>query len=761
MEFIRKAKAKKLNKLDIFRILAIIGGALFYADTFGVALFVRIFEFIGFKNEVAIIATSFIPFMLTLPLLTKKYKDLKIFYLIYIAVLIYFAISILLNLENLHYYFRPSYGVHKVFLPSGGIFAIYHILILYDKKTKNSKDILYMFGLAAVLILVISIFQFISAKRRGYWTYEDGQGSQAALSYSMTYGFNIAFVINMLIAYMLYKMKAWVLPLILVLYYTIITDGNRMAFVLPILLSVLFITYFILNKKMDKQLKKKRVSLALVNLALLIIVLFAPILLLQNRAEAANALAVNSELSQEPLVISPTGPENQIETGLNTIDGKTYLYDSNGNQKFGWHKINDKEYYFDETSGVMAIGPTEINGYDYMFNQNGQKEYGWFEVDGEDRYYDPNLSGIVTRIDDEILHPIYSEMILNLEGWHFLEGHERYYKNGKPLIGMQKIGNTTYLFDRIGNKTYGWYHEDGKDYYFSKDENGGMISGMWPVEGHVYLFDEANGYKLTGWQEIEELPGDRLYFDPNFEGRLTKVNDTEVLEANPNPFAKIKTYSVNTDTKIRRESDDFVLGVAKAGDQINGKLIDNYLHFDINEEKVMVHAAYVRESTVLIPSKIISGENQNTDALSRNLSMFLEGDITSDNNRNQIHELVLEEVKKNPFIGLGAFGDRPVLVDTIIYGHSHGIHIELLSNFGLILGIPIVLFFANTFFVAYKKKYTAMIALYLMLVGTAALHITSLSFWIEYYMWSIIAVAIIIMDKEDFWIYKIYKKIKK
>lgn len=104
----------------------------------------------------------------------------------------------------------------------------------------------------------------------------------------------------------------------------------------------------------------------------------------------------------------------------------------------------------------------------------------------------------------------------NLEGWHLIQGKEMYFQNGKALVGLNKIGNTTYLFDINGAKQKGWHNLGGKHYYFSPDHNGGMITGIRKVGNTTYLFNRY-GFKEYGWHNIN---GHHYFFSDYYGGGM-------------------------------------------------------------------------------------------------------------------------------------------------------------------------------------------------------------------------------------------------
>lgn len=491
MEIIREMKEGRWNKEIVFRLLAIIGAVLFFAHELNIAIFVRILTFLKIENSFAVSITSFIPLILSLPLLTKRYRKLKVFYVIYLVVFLYFLISILLNFDNLEYYIRPRYGIHRVFFPSGGIFSIYYILLLYDKD--NKSDILTLFTLSAFAIFAMGSLQFIAAKYRGYWIFEDMKGGVGKLSYSLNFGFSMAFAINLLLGLSFIKKKNYYMPFALMGYHMIITDGNRMSIVLPIALLILLILYFSVNRFVNKLDYKKDLIKSILMFISLILVF------------------------------------------------------------------------------VMT----------FIFRQ---LRIAWI----------PSLVIIL------ILSFLYS-----------------------IVVGA---------IDKVGVKK-------------------------------------------------------------NILRYIALV---------------------------------FILGL-------------------------VVSSAFLLKKS---PDRN-SQRGNNLKYKSRTIEMLSSGNIFNDNARNDIHGLVWSGLKHHPIIGLGAFGDRPLITPKYTWGYSHGIHYEIWSNLGLIFGVPFILYLANTFFSCLRKKKTFYTVMYFVFTASASLHLTSLSFWIEHYIWTIIVLAIIIMEKNDYWIVKL------
>ncbi|MFW9988910.1 MAG: O-antigen ligase family protein [Candidatus Odinarchaeota archaeon] len=71
---------------------------------------------------------------------------------------------------------------------------------------------------------------------------------------------------------------------------------------------------------------------------------------------------------------------------------------------------------------------------------------------------------------------------------------------------------------------------------------------------------------------------------------------------------------------------------------------------------------------------------------SRTLRLILEGDIAYDSDRLELYSIIWKSILTNPIKGYGLFGDR-VILDGV---YTHNFILELLNNFGLILGSGLI-----------------------------------------------------------------------
>lgn len=208
-------------------------------------------------------------------------------------------------------------------------------------------------------------------------------------------------------------------------------------------------------------------------------------------------------------------------------DGRRYFFDENGHMVRGFRKIEDKTYYF-SVDGIMQTGWLYLNEGTFYMDETGARVTGWAQL-GEKRYYFNPETGAMHR------------GWLNLEGnVYYLDP-----TTGAMLIGEQQLGESQYYFDpatgirltgllqlgeklcyfnpETGMKHLGWLTQEGKTRYFDP-ATGGMLIGLQKVGMNTYLFD-ANGYIYTGMY-FDGL-GNRYFYpeDGHMAVGLTKVKD--------------------------------------------------------------------------------------------------------------------------------------------------------------------------------------------------------------------------------------------
>jgi O-antigen ligase len=106
--------------------------------------------------------------------------------------------------------------------------------------------------------------------------------------------------------------------------------------------------------------------------------------------------------------------------------------------------------------------------------------------------------------------------------------------------------------------------------------------------------------------------------------------------------------------------------------------------------------------------------------------------------RDFLYKVVIEEVKNNPILGIGLAGDRR-LINTYV----HNIVLEILANFGTIIGSAFIILLAlisfKTLFLSNKKVFD-MISIWIS-IGLVHLIISS-SYLLDFKFWIFLGLAI-------------------
>lgn len=97
-------------------------------------------------------------------------------------------------------------------------------------------------------------------------------------------------------------------------------------------------------------------------------------------------------------------------------------------------------------------------------------------------------------------------------GFRTVNGKTYYYRDGKKVVGLQKINNQYYYFaSRTGEMLKGWFKSStGNRRYFDRS-TGQMKKGLRYVNGEYYYFDFNSGWAKSGFQKLN---GTTRYYKP-------------------------------------------------------------------------------------------------------------------------------------------------------------------------------------------------------------------------------------------------------
>ena len=182
-------------------------------------------------------------------------------------------------------------------------------------------------------------------------------------------------------------------------------------------------------------------------------------------AEIIPATQSTSEIAKQDKADSTTQADSQT-----VVTSTIAVAPQATGSKNGWQTENGNNYYYKD--GQKLTGQQSIDGKDYYFNDQGQQQKNYFLNQANHTYY---FQADGTRLND---------------GFYNNWGHTYYFqKNGTRLDnGFYNNWGHTYYFGQGGVRLDdGFYNNWGHTYYFQKDGSR-LDNGFYNNWGHTYYF---------------------------------------------------------------------------------------------------------------------------------------------------------------------------------------------------------------------------------------------------------------------------------
>ena len=277
-----------------------------------------------------------------------------------------------------------------------------------------------------------------------------------------------------------------------------------------------------------------------------------------------------------------------MAVGTQTIDGKSYTFDSNSGKLIsingaptdGERFVNGHWQYFDPATGKQAKNQYVWLGdlaKEVYYDGNGNMVYGQQMINGHWQYFDPVTGAQVKSqyqwIPNQNKWVYYDGLGNMVYGQQMINGHWQYFD---PVTGAQVksqyvwIGNQNkwVYYDGLGDMVYGLQQIDGKLQYFDPvtgaqarnqyvwladrngefyfDKMGNMVYGQQMINGHWQYFDPTFGNQIKSqyvWIDNEHkevyynglgnmvygwqtINGQKQYFDPTTGAQAKNVTLT-------------------------------------------------------------------------------------------------------------------------------------------------------------------------------------------------------------------------------------------
>lgn len=161
--------------------------------------------------------------------------------------------------------------------------------------------------------------------------------------------------------------------------------------------------------------------------------------------------------------------KSYIQKGWKKIDGKWYHFD-NGCMSIGWIYEDQKNYFCDKKTGVMATGWKKINGFWYYFLSDGSMAYNT-TIDGcklgktgawiKNNAVDSEIIGVWYKKDDKSNKLEITETTINNDPYFILstdQGREVeiQYKDGSASVYSMFTSNDKMTL-MLYNQFRGWH----------------------------------------------------------------------------------------------------------------------------------------------------------------------------------------------------------------------------------------------------------------------------------------------------------------
>lgn len=176
------------------------------------------------------ISPRVVSFIIYMPLLCYIYMTGKLpwkkFHWIFLICVFYFSVTLIVNPSYYYWYARSSYGVFDViFRPDKG--AIWAFLIM-EIMWSNDR-VWHVFKTSMPLLLIYNIFKWAQAQQVGYWEYVNSSGVISTRSYSLEFGYSMAFLLLLSLLFLIRENKKKYLYIVIaaISFVLMINSGSR------------------------------------------------------------------------------------------------------------------------------------------------------------------------------------------------------------------------------------------------------------------------------------------------------------------------------------------------------------------------------------------------------------------------------------------------------------------------------------------------------------------------------------------------------
>jgi len=127
----------------------------------------------------------------------------------------------------------------------------------------------------------------------------------------------------------------------------------------------------------------------------------------------------------------------------------------------------------------------------------------------------------------------------------------------------------------------------------------------------------------------------------------------------------------------------------------------------------------------------------------RVITAIIEGGFTNDSGRSEIWKAAIDMIRQHPILGYGFMGSRHVISNVIVAGYPHSIILEMLIDFGVIVGgVILIAMFVCTVRMLFSRGNEQWRELFLIFFSSSCGLFFSLTFWSVPSFWICLALAV-------------------
>lgn len=204
-------------------------------------------------------------------------------------------------------------------------------------------------------------------------------------------------------------------------------------------------------------------------------------------------------------------PDGTIVKGAwREYDKNRYYLNNDGKMAVGWKKLDGAWYYFQSWGGVYRDAFYTVKNVPYYSDADGKMATGWKLIDDVYYYFDDQGAMYRNRFFEYDKNTYYVDADGKMaSGFEQIDGIWYYFRSwgGMAQNTFLTHKNNIYHVDTDGKMTTGWLSKENQWYYFR--ENGAMYRNTFFTHLNNSYYADANGVMVTGERTIN---GASYYF---------------------------------------------------------------------------------------------------------------------------------------------------------------------------------------------------------------------------------------------------------